>query len=202
MNTVGRLLRQLVWGVPVAALMAGGATSAEGGMLYCPNSLGPGVTRQVFVNWDSVANPGGVAECEAFGTGNIGPTGYENVSLTYDGETFPWIEKDDSGQANNGGILNIDIGAQSGSFNFTTPGNYLLGLKFGNGQGDPDWVIMQLLNINAGTFGWSGNATGLSHALAWGTPGTPPPSVPEPASLLLVGGAFGAAALRLRRRSA
>jgi hypothetical protein len=188
-----------VSGLAVLGLVAGGATNAQADTLSCPDGLGPGVTRQVIVTWDGVVNPSGTGECEAYGTGNIGPGGFENVSLTYDGETFPWIEKDDSGQANNGGILNIDIGPESGAFSFTTPGNYLLGLKFGNGQGDPDWVIVQLQQVNSGTFAWSGFATGLSHALVWGTPGGPPP-VPEPASLVLFGGGLMAAGLMLRRR--
>lgn len=200
MATTRQLVRSTAWATAVAALIIAGAASASADTLFCPGTLGPAVTRQVSVSWDDATNPGGVGECEDWGIGNLGPAGFENVAVTYDGDTFPWIEKDDSGEANNGGILNIDIGEQSGAFSFTQPGDYLVGLKFGSGAPgvDPDWVIIQLTNINAGVFEWEGSATALSHALVWGTPGT---TIPEPSIALMMSGGFAAAGVLVRRRS-
>jgi hypothetical protein len=89
-------------------------------------------------------------------------------------------------------------------------GDYAVLFKFGQGQGDPDWVVFLVNGVEDDSLGdltlISGVGNGLSHHTTWfsatSTPPPPPsPVVPEPASLLLMGSGLAAVGAKLRNRS-
>jgi hypothetical protein len=139
--------------------------------------------------------------CYQYGTGNLNGNGDVINALG-----FTTIDKsDDTTTGTHNGWLTITgQGSTSGTFTinplaWTTYGTILLALKSGEGQLDPDWAVFQLApNTLSGSWHISGDQA-LSHANLYGDD-APPPSVPEPTSMLLLGTGLIGVATRLRRR--
>src|SRR5262245_38766642 len=180
----------------VLTLLLGWSASASATPVNCP---GTAQTTDREFTLDTTPT----ASCLMFGTGNLSGSG-DVVNAA------GWITVDKSDDTTTGthdGWLTITgQGTTSGTFAinplaWSTYGTILLALKSGEGQLDPDWAVFQLAaGTLSGTWAISGDQA-LSHANLYGDD-APPPSVPEPTSMLLLGTGLIGVATRLRRLKA
>jgi len=135
-----------------------------------------------------------VSSCINSGTGNIG-NGQNDDFLNGGGTALGWADIGD-------GLFDQDTNTNtgsSGSFSFDSAlwnnyGSLAIGFKFGTGNQPDEWFVYTLQNlVSSGdwdfinTFGKGG---GLSHVEVYGSGSPPPPpprSVPEPATLSMLG---------------
>ena len=177
-------------------LGAGFSIPAHAVAVMCPGTVA--TTDREFTLDTSTA-----AICLAYGPGNI--NGNNDVI-----NQLGWItidkdpDSDVPGIGTNPTALTITGGPNNGTFSFTAPSGYdkfVLALKSGQGQLDPDWAAFELpAGVTSGS--WSISSQGFSHANLYGMEGLPNQGLPEPGTLLLLGAAFAALGLRRRLRSA
>ena len=112
----------------------------------------------------------------------------------------------DVGTEGNDAWLTVNLGGSTAHFDIAAAAwayfaEIAIGFKVGNT--DPTWAVFFLPYLTL-SGDWAtlptSNGGGLSHVTLYGKQGTPPPSVPEPASLLLLGSGLAATAAKLRRR--
>jgi hypothetical protein len=143
------------------------------------------------------------AVCQAFGTGNLNG---DNDVINQAGWTTLDKSDDNTTGLFDGWLTITGSGTSSGTFTinplaWANYGSLAIGFKAGEGQLDPDWAVFTLLaNAVTGTWSISGSQT-LSHANLYGMGTPPPPSVPEPTSMLLLGTGLVGLASRVRRRN-
>jgi hypothetical protein len=167
--------------VVAAAVMFG--SSAFAATVSCPNSV---VTtdREFGLTTDPVA-----ASCLASGSGNINGNndfinqlGYVSIDKTGNDDAFVGVD----------GEITITGNSNSGHFTLALPAgyqNFVLVLKSGNGQLDPDWVAF-LLAPGTTEGDWTISDQGLSHAILYGQLSTENEKVSEnpiPGALWLFG---------------
>lgn len=174
----------------VLAAVSGLGTGANAATVSCPGTVGTG-DREFALTTATAAT------CVASGPGNVDndytlPAGYV------------LLDKSDDTNAYAGGVdgeLAITgVSTLSGSFTITPPGgffNFLLALKSGEGQLDPDWAVFSLpAGIIAGTWAILNGNQSLSHANLYaqacprgicGNDQDPPGPVPIPGAVWLMG---------------
>ena len=200
MNKLGTIVGMFT----VAMLVASVASAAP---VTCPNPLTG--------NQDNTYTVDPATDC-VWGNGNInGGTndqfldgnGTNDLAYGDSGPTFGFTDWEVVGKNSDPGdpITGITFTNLTGGFaNWTLTDtnflNYALGVKDG---GDPKWAVF-LLDGTSGTVSMTGGS--FSHFILYGRgegPGAGGPagsSVPEPASLLLLGGGLAVAAATLRKR--
>lgn len=176
-------------------------TTASAAFTLCPNPIPPGDTNQYGVNPTS-----GSASCLAYGYGNIGQGNPLNDDFldggapsNYDASAWTTV---------NGNLAPTSgAGTSGGGYSFAGVAgtDYALGVKDGS---DPTWAVF-LLPTGVYSGSWSVTGGTLSHLVLYSRPGTGTPgggtssgqtTVPEPASLILLGSGLSAAAVARRRR--
>ena len=195
--------RWLLAGVALAAISA--TTSVQAATVNCPGTVA--TTDREFS-----LNTSGTAVCIGSGTGNINAN---NDAINLLG--YVSIDKSDNNTAYvgvNGELSITGTGGLSGEFSFTPVAgyyNYVLGLKSGNGQLDPDWVAFLLPDgITSGLWAIITGNQSLSHANLYaqacptsGCPETPPEGAgetPIPGAVLLFGSVLAGGIGVMRRR--
>jgi hypothetical protein len=177
----------------VLAAVSGLGTGANAATVSCPGTAA--TTDREF----SVTTAGlTTATCIASDEGNINGNGDAVNGLGY-----VTIDKSDNTTAYVGVDAELTItgtGALSGNFSFTAPAgyfNFVLGLKSGEGQLNPDWVAFLLpAGILSGTWAILTGNQSLSHANLYaqacprgvcGNDQDPPNPVPLPGAVWLMG---------------
>jgi hypothetical protein len=179
--------RKIAAGVALGVgVMVAGATAQAA---TCPSVPSPG--DRVFTLTTSPDST-----CLAFGPGNLSGNNDAVNQLGY-------ITLDKSDDTTSGvleGILTFTppTSGLSGTFSFTpNPGytNYVVALKSGEGQADPDWAAFSLVNgVTSGSWSISGRQE-LSHANLYAQ------LVPLPGAVLLFGSALAGLAWMRRRQT-
>jgi PEP-CTERM motif-containing protein len=142
-----------------------------------------------------------VSACLDAGTGNINGNPAQDPFLQGVGSAFTGIDGGSFTQNGGSGTFSLSSSLWS-SFN-----PIAIGFKFGTGNQPDEWFVYQLqTNVSSGSWTFVnvfGTGGGLSHVQLYGIEGEtpPPPSVPEPASMLLVGLGFTATMVGARRRN-
>lgn len=196
---------RILWIFAVAGLLPGAADTAAAGSLTCP---GTAITtdREHTLTLPGASTPIGCVT----GSGPNDINGNAQDVFLSAGWTF--LDKDQNPDAAPGAIpensftvssfgestAHFDI-AQSVWQTFTE-----IAIGFKVGQTAPTWAVFYLPYLTL-SGDWSTSPTsrggGLSHVSLYGKQGeTPPPAVPEPASLLLLGSGLAATAAKLRKR--
>ena len=199
---------RILWIFAVAGLLASVADTATAGSLTCP---GTAITtdREHTLTLPGASTPTGCVT----GSGPNDINGNAQDVFLNAGWTF--LDKDQNPDTGTGAIPESSLtitgmGTSSAHFDiassvWSTFTEIASGFKVGNT--DPNWAVFYLpyltLSGDWSTVPTSGGG-GLSHVSLYGKQGStpPPPAVPEPASLLLLGSGLAATAAKLRKRKA
>jgi hypothetical protein len=170
------------------------ASNAGAAVVQCPGTAAGG-DREFTID----VNPAVVtATCYDSGPGNINGNPGPNDPFLLANPTLVVLDKTDDGNTYGGTANEITVTGipnGSGTFSITFPSGFstfYLGLKSGEGQLDPDWVIFKLV-LAPGTTSitgipWTVSSQGLSHMILYGDPAP----VPLPGALPLLMAALGA----------
>ena len=162
--------------------------------------------------------PGG-SECYDYGDGNVsngnstddyGTTNGDNTGVGLGGTPiyndniasvplgFTLLDATDATGSMPGLLSVTGLNGDTGTFTIALPSleGYLLLIKSGTGQLDPDWAEFVLAAGTFGTFDWNISSQGNSHMELWGKT-----VVPIPAAVWLLGsGLLGLVAIGRRRK--
>ena len=147
----------------LAAVMFG--SSAFAATVSCPGTAA--TTDREFGLTTAVA-----ATCLTIsGSGNINGNGDAINNFSFDGATFLTVDKSDTDDTFVGvdGEITITGDPNSGHFTLALPAgykNFILALKSGSGQLDPDWVAF-LLAPGTTEGDWTISSQGFSHAILY-----------------------------------
>lgn len=200
MNYLGALFARAA-ATLVVVLFASAWDRASATTVFCP-----GTAATTDREFSLTTTPG--ATCLASGSGNINGNGDAITSLGY----VLLDKSDDVGSGLLSGSLTFTppTSGLSGTFSISAPGytNFVLGIKSGGGQLDPEWAAFLLPNgVVSGSWAITGSQA-LSHANLYGQVclncGGGPGPVPLPGALPLFGTALlggGLARIWRRRRN-
>ncbi len=200
-----RVTRRIFSVLVAAGFVLAAADRASAGSLTCP---GTAITTD---REHTLTLPGASVPIDCVtgsGPNDINGSAAQDVFIQA-GWTF--LDKDQAGGAANGSIpeasFNVNaFGGPTAHFDIAASvwqsfTQIAVGIKVGNTS--PTWAVFYLpyltLSGDWSTVPTSGGG-GLSHMTLYGKEGTPPPTVPEPASLLLLGSGLAATAAKLRKR--
>jgi hypothetical protein len=169
------------------------ASSAGAAVVQCPGT-DEGGDREFTIDVDPTKV---TATCYDSGPGNINGNPGPNDPFLLANPTFVVLDKTDDGNTYGGTANEITVTGVpngSGTFSIAFPSGFTtfyLGLKSGEGQLDPDWVVYKLVlapGITSITGTWTVSNQGLSHMILYGEPAP----VPLPGALPLLMAALGA----------
>jgi len=188
-----RTLKSALFRAGLIAGLAGVGFEAQAVAVQCPG------TAQTNDREFTLDTSPGAFGCLAFGPGNINGNN-DPINM------LGWITLDKSDDGTSGLFPNAITtpvpgdGTTNGSFSFTPPPgftDFVLALKSGEGQLDPDWAAFRLpAGVTSGEWSISGQQ-GLSHINLYGRRGD---QVPEPGTMALLGLGLVAVAFARRRR--
>jgi hypothetical protein len=179
--------------------LLGLSASASATPVNCPGAAEPTATRQFTLDTTPSAS------CLLYGSGNISGSG---DAVNAAGWTTLDKSDDNTTGLHDGWLTITGQGTTSGTFSINPAawlnyGSIAIGFKAGVNL-DPDWAVFQIFSpALGGNWSISPNTGGaLSHAVLYAKdPQTPPPSVPEPTSMVLLGSGLVGLATRLRKRA-
>jgi hypothetical protein len=139
--------------------------TASAGTVYCPGTLSTG-DREFSLTTSTAAM------CIGYAPGNISGN---NDAINIIAPGYLTLDKSDDNLQYLGTLNELTIsgtGKLAGSFSFTPPvgySNFVLGLKSGQGQLDPDWAAFLLpAGVTSGTWSIAAGKQSLSHANLYG----------------------------------